>query len=73
MVSGGSALAVDGLPGDRCMEAHHKVPIEELQPDSVTLVQEMAMVCANYHRVIHFRKPCFTINEIRTLNSTKRE
>ena len=55
------------------MEAHHKVPIEELQPDSVTLVQEMAMVCANYHRVIHFRKPCFTINEIRTLNSTKRE
>lgn len=56
---------VYGPVGERCIEAHHKVPIEELQPDSVTLVQEMAMVCANCHRVIHSQKPCLMIDEVR--------
>lgn len=60
-------LDVYGDAGERCMEAHHKVPIEELQPDSVTLVQEMAMVCASCHRIIHSQKPCLTIDEVRDL------
>lgn len=53
--------------GERCIEAHHKVPIEELQPDSITRVDDMAMVCASCHRVIHSRKPCLTIEEVRAL------
>lgn len=56
-----------GPPGDRCMEAHHKVPIEELQPDSIMTVNEMAMVCANCHRVIHSQKPCLTLDQIKTI------
>ena len=42
------------------MEAHHKVPIEQLQPDSVTIVGDMAMLCASCHRVVHSEKPCLT-------------
>jgi len=53
--------------GERCIEAHHKVPIEELQPDSIVRVDDMAMVCASCHRVIHSRKPCLTIEEVRAL------
>lgn len=53
--------------GERCIEAHHKIPIEELQPDSITRVDDMAMVCASCHRVIHSRKPCLTIEEVRAL------
>lgn len=53
--------------GERCIEAHHKIPIEELQPDSITRVDEMAMVCASCHRVIHSQKPCLTIAEVRAL------
>jgi predicted HNH restriction endonuclease len=49
------------------MEAHHKVPIEELQPDSITLVGDMAMVCATCHRIIHSSKPCLTIGQVRAL------
>lgn len=49
------------------LEAHHKVPIEELQPDSITPVTEMAMVCATCHRVIHSAKPCLTIEQVRAL------
>ena len=57
-------VALYGPDGERCIEAHHKVPIEELQPDSVTRVTEMAMVCASCHRIIHKRKPCLLINEV---------
>ena len=53
--------------GDRCIEAHHKVPIEELQPDSITRVDDLLMVCASCHRVIHSRKPCLTVEEVRAL------
>jgi len=56
-----------GEAGDRSMEAHHKVPIEELQPDSITPVTEMAMVCATCHRVIHSVKPCMTIDQVKAL------
>lgn len=55
--------------GERCIEAHHKIPIEELQPDSIVHVDDMAMVCASCHRVIHSRKPCLTIEEVRALRS----
>ena len=53
--------------GERCIEAHHKIPIEELQPDSIVRVDDMAMVCASCHRVIHSRKPCLTIAEVQAL------
>jgi len=53
--------------GDRCIEAHHKVPIEQLQPDSTTRLADMAMVCACCHRVIHSQRPCLTIEEVQGL------
>ena len=53
--------------GDRCMEAHHLVPIEELQPDSTTRLADMAMVCACCHRVIHSKRPCLTVDEVKSL------
>lgn len=57
-------VAVYGPSGERCIEAHHKIPIEELQPDSVTRVDDMAIVCASCHRVIHSVKPCLTIDGV---------
>jgi predicted HNH restriction endonuclease len=56
-----------GSEGERCIEGHHKIPIEELQPDSVTSIDDMAMVCASCHRIIHSRKPCLTIQEIKEI------
>jgi predicted HNH restriction endonuclease len=56
-----------GPAGERCIEAHHKIPIEQLQPDSITLVEDMAIVCANCHRLIHSSRPCLTIDEASAL------
>ncbi len=57
-------VSMYGPDGERCMEVHHKIPIEELQPDSITRVSEMAIVCASCHRVIHSRKPCIPVEEL---------
>lgn len=56
-----------GEAGDSCIDAHHKIPIEELQPDSVTLADDMAIVCASCHRIIHSKKPCLTIEQVKEL------
>ena len=60
-------VQVYGPSGESCMEAHHKVPIEQLQPDSVTLVGDMAMLCASCHRIVHSRKPCLTVEKVNEL------
>lgn len=53
-----------GDNGERCLEAHHRIPIEQLQPDSVTRVEEMAVVCASCHRIIHSQKPCIPVEDL---------
>ena len=65
-------VEVYGPAGDSCMEAHHKVPIEQLQPDSVTVVSDMAMLCASCHRVVHSEKPCLTVEQVNALVVTRR-
>ena len=60
-------IEIYGPSGESCMEAHHKVPIEELQPDSVTVVSDMAMLCASCHRVVHSEKPCLTVERVNEL------
>lgn len=57
-------VAMYGENGERCLEAHHRIPIEQLQPDSITRVDEMAIVCASCHRIIHSTKPCIPVEEL---------
>ena len=60
-------IKVYGPLGESCMEVHHKVPIEQLQPDSVTVVSDMAMLCASCHRVVHSERPCVTVERVNEL------
>lgn len=62
-----------GPNGESCVEAHHKIPIEQLQPDSVTVVSEMAMLCANCHRVVHSKRPCLTVEQVSQLVTAHRQ
>ena len=70
---GSVPVQVYGPSGESCMEAHHKVPIEQLQPDSVTLVGDMAMLCASCHRVVHSKKPCLTVESVNELVASRRQ
>jgi len=52
--------------GDSCIEAHHRTPIAELLPDSVTKVSDLAMLCASCHRIVHSTKPILNIDQVVT-------
>lgn len=60
-------LATYGIDGERCIEAHHRIPIQELQPDSITREDDIALICASCHRIVHSRYPCLTIDELKAL------
>lgn len=59
--------AVYGDLGEGYIEAHHKVPISQLRPDATTRIDDLAMVCANCHRMLHASDPLLTVEELRVL------
>jgi hypothetical protein len=66
-VCGFDFAACYGPLGADYIEAHHTVPVSELQPDSVTRVEDLAIVCANCHRMLHRKRPWLTMDELRSL------
>jgi 5-methylcytosine-specific restriction enzyme A len=59
--------AAYGNRGDGFIECHHTKPVSELEPGSRTRLDELALVCANCHRMIHRVKPWLTIEELQNL------
>ncbi len=55
---------VYGKIGEGYIEAHHTKPIATMKKGEVTRIEDMAIVCANCHRMIHSKIPCNTIKEI---------
>ena len=55
-----------GDRGIHFIEAHHKVPLNKLDKmkSTATKVEDLAMVCANCHRMLH-RKPLASIKDLR--------
>ncbi|MCB8820921.1 HNH endonuclease [Microvirga rosea] len=57
-----------GLRGHGFIECHHKKPIATLMDDGEpTKESDLALVCANCHRMIHASKPWLTVEELRRL------
>ncbi|MBU2876452.1 HNH endonuclease [Aliiglaciecola lipolytica] len=58
----------DGL-GNGYIEAHHTRPLSELETDEVcdTRVEDLALVCANCHRMLHRTRPWVSIEMLRAL------
>ncbi len=55
--------AVYGEPN--FIEAHHVIPFKALRQAKTTKVSDLAMVCANCHRMLHRGNPWPTIDELR--------
>jgi len=51
---------------DYC-EVHHLVPLSEVERTTTTRMADLAVLCANCHRVVHLRNPPFTLNEIKSM------
>lgn len=59
--------------GDRgrgFIEAHHTKPVHTLGEGAMTNIGDLALVCANCHRMIHAVRPWLTLIELRSLLRT---
>jgi len=53
-----------GDRGDGFIECHHKVPVSEMKPGDKTRLSDLALLCANCHRMIHAKRPWLSIAEL---------
>jgi 5-methylcytosine-specific restriction protein A len=54
-----------GDRGQGFIECHHTKPVVTLSAGYKTHIDDLALVCANCHRIIHRRKPWLTIAEMK--------
>ncbi len=47
------------------IEAHHRIPLRDCQPGHKTKTSDLAMVCANCHRMLHRGNPWPTVEELK--------
>ncbi|GIC75999.1 HNH endonuclease [Moritella sp. F3] len=60
---------VYGIRGKDYIECHHKNPLSDTKVGVKTKLDDLALLCANCHRVIHRYKPWITIDKLRSLIS----
>ena len=56
-----------GERGEGFIECHHTKPVSELVDGHKTKLSDLALVCANCHRMIHAKKPWLTVEKLRKL------
>lgn len=49
------------------IDVHHTKPVHTLQPGDKTRLEDLALLCANCHRVVHSKKSWLTIDQVRGL------
>ncbi|MBV9223999.1 MAG: HNH endonuclease [Acidobacteriaceae bacterium] len=55
-----------GKRGVGFIECHHTKPVETLGDGTPTHLSDLALLCANCHRMIHAKRPWLTIAELKT-------
>lgn len=56
-----------GLIGKDFIEAHHTIAVSEMKPEHKTKIDDIAMLCANCHRMVHKKRPWLTMNDLKSL------
>lgn len=59
--------AAYGERGAGYIEAHHTNPVHAMKLGDVTKADDLALLCANCHRMVHAAKPWLTVEQIRTI------
>jgi predicted HNH restriction endonuclease len=55
------------------IEAHHKVPLSRLKGQRVARISDLALVCANCHRMIHQSNPLLPIEKLAKILKGKQQ
>ena len=57
--------AYGSAAGDYC-EVHHLLPLSKVEHTTRTRLEDVAILCANCHRVVHLQNPPYTLNQVRS-------
>lgn len=57
--------AVYGKIGEGFAECHHRAPLAELDGTTPTRLADLAIICANCHRMLHRSHPMMSVEELR--------
>ena len=58
---------VYGELGEGFAECHHVKPVSQLKPNEKTRIDDLAILCANCHRMIHRKRPWKTVEELKSI------
>lgn len=58
--------AYGSAASDYC-EVHHLRPLSEVEDVTQTRMEDLAILCANCHRVVHLKNPPYTLDQVRGL------
>lgn len=56
-----------GELGKGFIECHHRKPLKEIQEESETMLKDLALVCANCHRMLHRSLDTLSIEELKDI------
>lgn len=57
-----------GPRGHKFMEAHHIKPLSQLEPEGeVVKIDDLALICANCHRMVHRKSPWLGLDELKNI------
>ena len=56
-----------GDVGRGYIECHHTVPVSELKEGKGTKLKDIALLCANCHRMVHRRRPWLSLSDLGAL------
>lgn len=62
-----------GPTGEGFIEAHHRVPLGELSGRRETRVADLAPVCGNCHRMLHYGAQSRTVDQLKALLENRRQ
>ncbi|MBD1832345.1 HNH endonuclease [Cyanobacteria bacterium FACHB-472] len=60
-----------GNLGNDYIECHHLNPVSELKDGNKTKINDLALVCSNCHRMLHRKKPCLSVEELKEIVKTQ--
>jgi 5-methylcytosine-specific restriction protein A len=60
-VCGFSFSRAYGSAAEKYCEVHHLIPLHEIKGTTKTRMEDLAILCANCHRVVHLRNPALQI------------
>jgi hypothetical protein len=66
-VCGFSFGGVYGSAASDYCEVHHLLPLSDVEYTTQTRLEDLVILCANCHRVVHLDNPPYTLNQVRSM------